>query len=86
MTYYSNPNDLSFYHTAEKIQVTHPSLNGPPAIDPFHGQAHDILGESWGMVPWQGPLFDFPTSLPGEENFGEQNYNHLAKYCLTCMP
>ena len=79
MAYYSNPNNLSFYHTAEKFQVTHPSLNEPPAIAPFHGQAHDILGESWGMVPLQGPLFDFPTSLPREENFGEQNYNHLVE-------
>lgn len=79
MAYYSNPNNLSFYHTTEKVQDTYSLLNQPPAIDPLHGQAHDILRESWGMDPWQGPLFDFPTSLPGEANFGEQNYNHLVK-------
>ena len=75
MAYYSNSNDLSFYHAAEEHQVTYPSLGEPPAIDPFHGQAHKIFGERWGAIPWQDSLLDLPTSLPGEANLGEKHDN-----------
>ena len=78
MAHYSNPNDLSFYHTAEVCQVTYPFLNQPPAIYPHHGQAYNIPAERWGMIPQQGTSSGPPTSLPGEVDFGKHHDNHFV--------
>lgn len=76
MAYYSNLDDPSFYPVPGESEG-HPFLYEPSAIDWFHDQAHNTLGGHWGTVPQQGSLFDSPTSLPGETNFGKHNYSHL---------
>ena len=78
MAYYSNPNDLSFYHTAEVSQATYPFLNQPPAIYPDHGQAYNIPAERCGMIPQYDTSSGSPTSLPREADFGKHNDNHFV--------